>query len=184
MKWNHHYARIQWEANKISSEANRAARGNSRGGHLNHFLPRNKRHNGVIMDVEILSPQTHVILNRRLEFRKLPLLNFSIFQFFSPTLFKLPEIILSRLITPFDWPSTSTKIGIQKHWLDLLIYNLKRSRTGIKVTSRNPYIHQRISLKSILFPKKSHQTIFHPWFTTTGFINLDWSYAEIHRFLF
>lgn len=192
MKWNHHYVRIQWEANKISSEANRAARGNSRGGHLNHFLPRNKRHKGVIMDVEILSPQTHIILNRRLEFRKLPLLNFSIFQFFSPTLFKLPEIILSRrnytikINNTFRLadPSTSTKIGIQKHWLDLLIYNLKRSRTGIKATSRNPYIHQRISLKSILFPKKSHQIIFHPWFTTTGFINLDWSYAEIHRFLF
>lgn len=63
-------------------------------GHLNHFLPRNKRHKGVIMDVEILSPQTHAILNRRLEFRKLPLPNFSIF--FSPTLFKFPEIILSR----------------------------------------------------------------------------------------
>lgn len=143
------------------------------------------------MDVEILSPQTHAILNRRLEFRKLPLPNFSIF--FSPTLFKFPEIILSRRnytikinnVEHLSILAQAQKLAYKNIDQILLIYNLKRSRTGIKVTHvSKPLYTNLIEKYPSFFPRNLTKSFFNHD-STTGFINI-WidPNAEIHRFSF
>lgn len=159
----------------------------------------------IIMDIEILSPQMHPILNWRLAFRELRFLNFSIFflQHSKVARNYIITTVYNKIMTVeyLSIGRTNTKINIQKHWLQiyLLIYDLKRSRTRDKSDTRldNPlksYIHQRILKgtpfrrdKNLIYLEKSHKPSFIRTIHSTLDTNLDWSYiryTETHRFSF